>query len=280
MVDESYTAPQPPAVVIAVHNHKGGAGKTTTVSSLAAALSRRGHEVLVIDMDPQGNLSQQIGPENIGAIDTTIREVLLDPNQALPAVLKSTVKGVDIIISRLKLEAVLDKLRQSYTPAVILRPAIDILREGYDVILLDLPPALNLLSVNGIAAADYLIIPHQSGAQFSLDGMEDLLTFVGDIKRSVNPKISVLGHVLTKHDERENAKRAMAAALRARVGEEAVFKVTIPESTHILQSQMVRQDVISYKRKATVVEAYFELADLIAERAKLFASRKACNGEE
>lgn len=209
----------PPRICIA--NHKGGVGKTTSTVTIADALAREKKRVLVIDMDPQTNLTQfLIGKEVIPEI--TMASLLSARESEAAALLskgiidKTSVPGVSILPSSLSLEYVSNEMRNSAltSPAMYLRRRLAHLEDRFDVILLDCPPSLGLMMMNALAASDYLIIPFLAGDRHGLTGVSNLIHSIEQIRDdSINPDLKTLGAIINGHDGRENAHEVTEAVI-------------------------------------------------------------------
>ncbi|PRP68786.1 hypothetical protein BUE93_20265 [Chromobacterium amazonense] len=246
--------------IIAVTNHKGGVGKTSTCINLATAFARRGLTVLVCDLDGQANASLVIGKLHPSKVQVTIREVLLSgtPEVLTEAIHTDTnLEGVHLIYGSIRLLKIENDLRARVRPAEVLADKIKYLNDIYDIILIDCPPALNLLTHNALAASDYYLIPQPTGDQFGLYGMEDLIGTVSDIK-AANPKLKLLGVLMMQHDNRKLVCKTMADTLRSKYS--PVFEQTISHSTGVQQANMLKTSVIDLDRNNKVAKEYSKLS--------------------
>ena len=187
------------AYVISVVNQKGGIGKTTTVVNLSAALARLGYPVLVIDIDPQANASATLGLMDPYEVKSTAATVMLDKTDAVAPWYDTIEEQVQLIYGHVQLTKVeRELLRISMTmPALVLRKRLSRMALTEDqIVLIDCPPSLSLLTVNALVASNYCLIPMESGSKYSLDGYEDLEELIRDVK-DVNPDLDILGVLLT-----------------------------------------------------------------------------------
>jgi chromosome partitioning protein len=255
--------------IIAVANHKGGCGKTTTVINLAAEFARIGLTVLVVDLDPQANASLHIGKKHPSEVPVTCAELLVSEIEKLPqAIHEDThIQGVSLIYGSLGLGRTEDELKENTPrPSEELRVKMQPLMGLYDVILIDCPPSLKLLTSNALAASTHFIIPIESGSQYGLYGVTDLLNHVDKIRR-VNPTITLLGALLIKHDERQTVCKLIEGAARDQIGK--LLPIKIPTSTKVNQAAMAQTSLHVVDRSAKVSREFKALAHLLADNLGL-----------
>jgi chromosome partitioning protein len=246
--------------VISVVNQKGGVGKTTTVVNLASAIARLGHPVLVIDMDPQANASTTLGLMDPYEVKSTIATVMLDKTDATAPWYDTIEENVQLIYGHVQLTKVERELpRISMTmPALVLRKRLSEMALADDqVVLIDCPPSLSLLTVNALVASDYCLIPMESGSKYSLDGYEDLEELIRDVK-DVNQKLDIMGVLITKHDGRKNVCKAMKSAIERRFREK-VFHTTIVSAAKIQEAETTKKSVFQLDRQSTGARDFMEL---------------------
>src|SRR5215470_12840212 len=256
--------------VISVVNQKGGVGKTTTVVNLSASLSRLGYPVLVIDLDPQANASHTLGLTDPYEVKTTIATVMLDKSDYVSPWYETIEENVQLLYGHVQLTKVeRELLRISMTmPALVLRKRLSRMALAEDhIVLLDCPPSLSLLTVNALVASDFVIIPMESGSKYSLDGYEDLEELIRDAL-DVNPKLDILGVLITKHDGRKNVCKAMKAAIERRFRDK-VFLTTIVSAAKIQEAETLKKTVFQVDRQSTGARDFMELGREILIRLKL-----------
>ena len=250
-------------MIIAIANQKGGVGKTTTAINLSAALAKSGKRVLLIDIDPQGNSSLTfLDPREV---EYSIYELLTDPSIPPEAVIKRTrLDGLDILPSRISLAKFESKLIGEFDAPFRLKDRLEILHPNYDFILIDTPPTLGLITVNALVASDYLIIPIQS-SYFALEGTDDLLETVEKVKARPNPRLQVLGIVITLHDKRTTLARDIFEQIKQVFGEK-VFTTVISRSIRLEESPAYKETIFTFAPQSSGAVEYSSLCQEVINR--------------
>ena len=259
------------ATIIAVANQKGGVGKTTTTANLGAALALRGRRVLLVDLDPQGNLTSAFGLEK--DIQQTVAESLLDRRVPLPVVevsngngaadLFEAARGLAVVPAAVGLASAEAQLMNKLGRELRLRDQLLAVEDAYDFVLIDTPPALGVLTINALVAATRVIIPTEARF-FSLQGLQMLEESIEEILY-LNPKLELLGILLSKMDRRLKEERQVAAYLRQRWGPR-VFTTEVGTNSKILEAGSSGTSVFHYAGAERAVEAYLALADEVLRR--------------
>lgn len=259
-----------PKRVFAIANQKGGVGKTTTAINLATALAAVGRRVLVIDLDPQGNASTGLGCDR-KARDITIYNVILGASSLRQAIVHTRIPGLDLAPSTVDLLGAEFELMDMEQRSDRLRDAIAASGAHYDFILIDCPPALGLLTLNALTAANAVLVPLQCEF-FALEGLSQLLRTVERVRRSFNPDLELQGVVLTMFDKRNNLSDQVAADARDYLGDK-VFKTVIPRNVRVSEAPSHGKPALLYDHQCAGSKAYMALARefLIRERAQLAA---------
>lgn len=243
------------AITITVVNHKGGVGKTTTAINLGIALSHRRKKVLLIDLDPQANLTQSLGilDEQTQTIYGALREVY-----SLPII---TVNGIDITPSELDLSGAEIELSGAIGREFVLRDLLntDQVANNYDYIIIDAPPSLGLLTTNALACTQFVIIPVQS-EYLALQGLNKLHGVIELVRQKLNPGLQILGVLLTRYDSRKVLNKNIEEALRGTFAGR-VFKTMIRENIAIAEAPTMGQDVITYAPKSNGAQDYLQLGE-------------------
>jgi chromosome partitioning protein len=247
--------------VLAVANQKGGVAKTTTVLALADALARLGRSVLVIDLDPQACLTYSLGVDGEG-LDKTVHEVLVDRIPLGDVVLQ--VDGVDLAPANIDLAGAEVVLTSRAGREHALRKGLKGVRDRYDVVLIDCPPSLGVLTINGLTAADDVVIPLQCET-LSLRGVGRLLETIEDIREYTNAGLGIRGVIATLYDGRTN----LANEILQRVEQEyrlPVLQPPVPKSVRVAEAPALGRSIVSHSPASKPAEAYRQLA-LALEKA-------------
>lgn len=251
------------ATIIAISNQKGGVGKTTTTANLGSALFNLGQRVLMIDMDPQGNLSSAVGVN--GQAEGSVAESLLDRTVALPIhrVVERMNSVLDVVPANINLAATEAALMNKLGRELRLRDQLVALSNDYDFILIDTPPSLGLLTINSLVAADKVIIPTEARL-FSLQGLQMLQESIEEILY-LNPKLQVLGILLSKLDRRLKEERLVSGYLRDRWGAQ-VFQTEVGTNSKILEAASSGASVFNYSGAEKAADNYLALAREVIRR--------------
>jgi chromosome partitioning protein len=262
--------PTPPRV-IAIANQKGGVGKTTTAINLGTALAAIGEQVLILDLDPQGNASTGLGIDRRNRRRSTY-DVLIGEATLRDAVMSTAVPRLSIAPSTLDLSGLELEVSQAADRALRLRNGLAPLRgdrsraSEFSYVLIDCPPSLNLLTVNAMAAADAILVPLQCEF-FALEGLSQLLQTVQSVKAALNPDLVIHGIVLTMHDARNNLSNQVVADVRAN-SKEKVYDTIIPRNVRVSEAPSYGKPVLVYDLKCVGSEAYLRFATEIIQREK------------
>ena len=259
--------------IITVANQKGGVGKTTTAINLATALAAIGERVLIVDLDPQGNASTGLGIDRRDRISSSY-DVLTGVLALEDAAMPTAVPGLSIVPSTLDLLGVEMEIAGAPDRVLRLRNAVrasSARSDTYSYVLIDCPPSLNLLTLNSMAAADSVLVPLQCEF-FALEGLSQLLETVEQVRRSINPDLSIQGIVLTMYDGRNNLANQVVEDVRAHMGEK-VYETIIPRNVRVSEAPSHGKPAILYDLKCSGSQAYLQLAsEVIRQERKLRAA--------
>ncbi len=251
--------------IVAVANQKGGVGKTTTALNLAAGLAELKQRVLLIDMDPQGNATTGSGVE-LGDDDLTLYHLLIGEADAKTICIEVDEQGFDLLPGNGDLTAAEVALMDRDDRAQVLKNALVSVGAQYDHILIDCPPALNVLTLNALTAADGVLIPMQC-EYYAMEGLSALLGTVSQIQDTVNPDLKIEGLVRTMYDVRNNLSGEVSEQLQAHFGDQ-LFHTVVPRNVRVAEAPSFGQSVIQYDPQSRGAIAYKGLAGEYLRRSQ------------
>lgn len=249
--------------IIAIINQKGGVGKSTTAINLGAALGEMGKQVLLVDLDPQGNCSSGLGVEK-SLIQQCIYDVLLNDVPLEEVIIPDIAEGLDIAPATINLAGAEVELVSEMARENRLKDAVGGMRGKYDFILIDCPPSLGLLTVNALVAADKLLIPIQCEF-YALEGVTKLLESMKRVKSRLNPTLDIYGILLTMYDSRTTLSKQVVDEVREYFGR-LVFTTPIPRTVKLSEAPSFGQPITQYDPKGRGALSYIELAKEVIAR--------------
>lgn len=243
--------------ILGVVNQKGGVGKTTTAINLSASLALEGLKVLLVDCDPQANATSGMGFQRDDN-RSSIYDVLMGDIPADQVILPTEVERLSLLPGSKNLTGANVELAGAADRALRLRRALEPLQEGYDLIVLDCPPALDLLTLNSLAAAGTLIVPMQA-EYFALEGITELISTLERVRAAYNPALNIEGILLTMYDDRTNLAQQVTETLREHF-KDRLFQTVIPRNVRLAEAPSHGKPVALYDPRSRGTQAYLELA--------------------
>ncbi|MCF6464451.1 ParA family protein [Clostridium sp. Cult2] len=244
--------------IITIFNQKGGVGKTTTVINLAAALGKLNKKILIVDVDPQGNATSGLGVDK-NSLQLSVYDGLINGVSLKQIVKETTAENVDIIPSNVDLAGAEIELINMKGRELALKRSLEEIEDNYDFVLIDCPPSLGLLSINGLSASHSVLVPIQC-EYYALEGVSQLVDTIMLVKRSLNPELEIEGVVLSMFDGRTNLSIQVVDEVK-KYFKGKVYTSIIPRNVRLAEAPSYGLSVIDYDSKSKGAEAYTELAE-------------------
>jgi len=253
------------AHVFCIANQKGGVGKTTTAINLAAGLATQGQRVLLVDLDPQGNATMGSGIDK-SKLQTNLYQVLIGEATIAQTRVRSESGGYDVLPANRELAGAEIDLVDMQERERQLKAALQAVAGDYDFVLIDCPPTLSLLTLNGLAAAHGVIIPMQC-EYFALEGLSDLVNTIKRVHRNINPELRIIGLLRVMYDPRMTLQQQVSAQLEAHFGDK-VFKAVVPRNVRLAEAPSYGMPGVVYDRNSRGAQAYIAFGAEMIERVK------------
>ena len=262
--------------ILGVVNQKGGVGKTTTAINLSACLALEGLQILLVDCDPQANASSGLGIQRDDN-RLSIYDVLMGEATAEQVILPTEIETLQLLPGSKNLTGANVELASSDDRAIRLRTALTEVQDRYDLVILDCPPALDLLTLNALTAANTLIVPMQA-EYFALEGISELVSTLERVRGALNPALTIEGVLLTMYDDRTNLAQQVTDTLREYF-RDRLFRTVIPRNIRLAEAPSHGKPVALYDARSRGTEAYFELAGEFMARNQLESPAKKAEAE-
>jgi chromosome partitioning protein len=254
-------------LIIAIANQKGGVGKTTTALNISSAFAIIGKSVLLIDTDPQAH-STVSSVYDLSKSEKSLYDVLIDNNVKIEdIIIQSTIPGLDIAISKISMAKLEPALLGQIDGHFRLKDNIENIKKKYDYIIIDTPPTLGLITLNALVASSHILIPIQS-SYLCLEGTDDLLETIGKVRRIANPKLQIIGVLVTLHDRRTNISKDAVSKIKKVFGKK-IFRTMITKSVKLEESPAYKESIFTYAPRSTGALQYKKLVEEIIRRGKI-----------
>ena len=247
---------------IAIANQKGGVGKTTTAINLSAALAEKGKKVLTIDLDPQGNTTSGLGIDKNNC-KYTVYELMLDECSIKQCIRSNIYDNLCLIPSNVNLSAAEIELIGVKDKEYILKNEVEWIKDDFDYIIIDCPPSLNMLTVNGMTTADSVIVPIQC-EYYALEGLSQLLHTINLVKERLNPRLTIEGVVFTMYDARTNLSLQVVENVKNNLNQQ-IYKTIIPRNVKLAEPPSYGLPITIYDGKSAGAESYRQLAQEVIQ---------------
>lgn len=249
--------------IIAIANQKGGVGKTTTAINLSACLAEKGKKVLAIDLDPQGNMTSGLGLDKNG-VEKTMYDLLIGNAGIEDIIQQGASENLDILPTNIDLSAAEIELIGVDNKEYIVKNEVDKVRDNYDFIVIDCPPALSMLTINAMTTADSVLVPIQC-EYYALEGLSQLIHTIELVKERLNPGLEIEGVVFTMYDARTNLSLQVVENVKDNLNQ-TIYKTIIPRNVRLAEAPSYGMPINQYDSKSTGAESYRLLADEVISK--------------
>ena len=251
--------------IIAIANQKGGVGKTTTAINLSSSLASMDKKVLSLDMDPQGNMTSGLGVDKDG-VEKTVYDLIIGNAGVEECIYENALENIDVLPSNIDLSAAEIELIGVDNKEYILKNEIDKVKDNYDFIIIDCPPALSMLTINAMTTADSVIVPIQC-EYYALEGLSQLIHTIELVKERLNPNLEIEGVVFTMYDARTNLSLQVVENVKDNLNQN-IYKTIIPRNIRLAEAPSYGMPINLYDPKSTGAESYMLLAEEVINKGE------------
>ncbi len=251
--------------IIAIANQKGGVGKTTTAINLSASLASLGKKVLALDMDPQGNMTSGLSVDK-NEVENSVYDLIIGNVGIEECICKEVLENLDVLPSNIDLSAAEIELIGVDNKEFIIKKEVDKIRDNYDFVIIDCPPALSMLTINAMTTADSVLVPIQC-EYYALEGLSQLIHTIELVQERLNPSLEIEGVVFTMYDARTNLSLQVVENVKDNL-DQNIYKTIIPRNIRLAEAPSYGMPINLYDAKSTGAESYMMLAEEVIHRGE------------